>query len=182
MEYLRTYAATYVGNNSREDQDDQMLAIILENSLTEDAFLCIQADKTAFMVNGDISGIMMMKHILSESSVDSSIDPEVLRVQLSKADQKFLELDENVKVFNDWVKLIVNQLRQRGTASTDLLAHLFTAYLSSSNDEFRDYIIRQRDQMRDGTGPPLTYQLLMRRANDKMDAIEKDRAIFPIRR
>jgi hypothetical protein len=31
--------------------------------------------------------------------------------------------------------------------------------------------------MRDGTGPQLTYQLLMRRANDKMDAIEKDRAI-----
>ena len=57
------------------------------------------------------------------------------------------------------------------------MAHLFTAYGHSPDDRFTSYITRLRDDMRDGIGPKLTYQTLMRQAQEKMDAIEKERAI-----
>lgn len=173
-DYLLRWVQFYIGEETRArmSQDDQIMALSLERSLTEKAFLTIQADKEAFTVQGEVSGILLLKAILVESAVDSSVDPEVIRIELSQAYNKFAETNYNVKQFNDWIKLKVNQLQQKGAKSTDLLAHLFTAYQTAPDDEFLAYISRMRDEIRDGS-LKLNYLQLMRRANDKMDAIEK---------
>ena len=82
------------------------MALCLERSLTEDAFLTIQADKEAFTVvesgSEEIGGVLLLKAILTDSATDASVDPEVIRIELSNAHHKFVELDYNVKQFNDF--------------------------------------------------------------------------------
>jgi hypothetical protein len=60
-------------------QEDQMLAKMLKSSLTEKAFLSITMDPDAYEVQGHQSGLVLLKTILDKSTINSSIDPDVIQ-------------------------------------------------------------------------------------------------------
>lgn len=177
FEYLRSYAKTYLNQNKREAQDDYMLLQCLQNSLTESAFRGVNSDKAQFTIDSTAVGILLFKAILSESSVDASVDPDLIRNELANAASKFVEVDYNVRKLNDWAKLQVNLLHQKGATTTDLKAHLYRAYKTSNDEVFVAYIERLEDESRDNPSAELTYNVLMQRAQHKADAISKHRAM-----
>jgi hypothetical protein len=85
---------------------------------------------------------MLLKTILEQSNIDSSIDPDGIRKELAHAYLKFKELKYDVRAFQVWVQQKINALRQTGHSLADVVTHLLTA-CKSSNDEK----LKQEDEM-----------------------------------
>ena len=47
LEHLKTYARTFVGGQSRKTQDDKILCMLLQESLSESAYKIISTDRSA---------------------------------------------------------------------------------------------------------------------------------------
>ena len=63
---------------------------------------------------------------------------------------KISELDDDVVVFNEYVKNQVATLQAHGEESNDLLVNLFQAYMSVSDKEFQPWICAKRDLYNEG--------------------------------
>ena len=174
LEELKDYVAKFAGQPTRPAQDDFMLAQMLEASLTENVIEQITRDKDDYTVYGHRSGVMMLKLVLEESSLDSAEDPDIVRRELSHADEKFKELNYNVRELHAWVKLKVTQLGHNGEFSNDITTHLLTAYRSSPDSELTDYITVMDDYARDHNTRH-TYKSLMQKVKAKYDSIETRR-------
>ena len=172
MELIRAFASTYIGRPIRAAQDDRILSIVLQKSLTETAYATITADREEYTVNGEPSGLVMLKLILTESAVDTTVDPDIIRREIAQAPAKFAELNYSVRKFNDFIRTKVSQLKQKGETTTDLRTHIFAAYSTSNDPEFRRYIQAQRDYIRDHPTEEYSYKTLMSRAKDKADSLE----------
>ena len=114
LEHLKTYARTFVGGQSRKTQDDKILCRLLQESLSESAYKIISTDRSAYTISGEECGLLMLKAILERSSVDTNTDPDILRDELTRAADKFVSLQCDVKKFNEWFMEKVEQLKQNG--------------------------------------------------------------------
>ena len=180
-ELLRKFAETYIGKECRQAQDDHIVIVMLQKALNEISYQTVKAERTRYLVAGHECGILMLKIALRNSATDASINVDVIRVEISNAYRKFAELNFNVRDFNDWILLKINQLRQQGQITTDLRSHLLTAYECSNDEEFTRYIGQQRDQISDNPSKEYTYAMLMTRAKDKYDRLETNRRIMAIK-
>ena len=173
-ELITAFARTYLNTNTRLAQDDNILVLMIQNSLTKKAYQTITTDRSEYEVDGRACGLMMLKAVLEESAIETSVDPDLIRIEISMAASKFANLNFNVRAFNEWIKLKVSQLLQCGQESTDVKPHIFSAYLSSNDQDFVTYIKTLRDQARDNPSSAFTYKTLMSRAKDKYESIEQD--------
>ena len=174
-EHIRAFVQSYIGQESRAAQDDDILKSVIKNSLTEKAYQTIVSDRSAFTVNGVESGLLLLKVVLEEASVQTAQDPELLRTQLSQAKQYFVKFKYDVPEFSEWVKTTVGKLHQQGEDTQDLRAHLFTALKSSNDPEFNKYITDQSDYIRDNPSEEYSWKKLLSRARSKYDALQLDK-------
>ena len=175
-EHLRAYAQTYIGAEVRKAQDDKILCRILQESLSESAYKIISTDRSDYTVNGTECGLLMLRHILEHSSVDTTIDPDIVRDELTRAHEKFVAMHHDVKAFNEWFSEKIEQLKQNGILDTELhwlRAILFTSYEKSTDPLFRAYIEQQKDHLRDNPSKnkDFTWKVLMSRASKKVDSL-----------
>jgi hypothetical protein len=175
-ELIKSYVKTFVDLPCREAQEDDMLCMMLQNSLTEKAYQTVTRDPSAYIVSGEKSGLLLLKTILEQSAIDSSIDPDVIRKELAHAYLKFKELKYDVRAFHDWVQQKINALAQTGHTSTDVATHLLTAYKTSTDEKLRLYIDRLEDIARE-TGTYLEEKDLMNKVKMKFDALETARKL-----
>ena len=173
-EQVRAFATTYIGVPNRAFQDDGMLYQCLLSSVTPESFGELSCSEEEYVVNSHKCGLLLLSFIVSESAADATIDPDTIRKELSHAPAKFKELKYNVEDFNSWVLLKIKQLRQHGEESSDLRAHLFSAYKSSEDKEFVSYINALKDDMRDNRTAYRPKQL-MSKAKLKSEELDKDR-------
>jgi hypothetical protein len=178
-ELIKSYVRTFVNLPCREAQEDDMLCMMLQNSLTEKAYQTVTRDPSQYMVGGEKSGLLLLKTILEQSAIDSSIDPDVIRKELAHAYLKFKELKYDVRSFHDWVQQKINALRQTGHSSTDVATHLLTAYKTSNDEKLRLYIDRLEDIARE-SGTYLEEKDLMNKVKMKFDALETSRKLEAI--
>jgi polyhydroxyalkanoate synthesis regulator phasin len=178
-ELLKSYVKTFIDSPCREAQEDDMLCLMLQNSLTEKAYQVVTRDPSAYVVNGEKSGLMLLKAILEQSAIDSSIDPDVIRKELAHAYWKFKELKFDVRMFHDWVQQKLNSLKQTGHKSTDVATHLLTAYRTSHDEKLRLYIDRLEDVARE-SGTYLEEKDLMNKVKIKFDSLETARKLEAI--
>ena len=176
LEHLRTYAETYIGAEVRKAQDDKILCRLLQESLSESAYKVISTDRSDYTVDGTECGLLMLRHILEHSSVDTTIDPDIVRDELTRAHEKFVSLHHDVKAFNEWFSEKVEQLKQNGILDTELhwlRSILFTSYEKSTDSLFRAYIEQQKDYLRDNPdkSKDFTWKVLMSRASKKVDSL-----------
>ena len=176
LDHLRTYAQTYIGAQVRKAQDDKILCRLLQESLSESAYKVISTDRTDYTVNGTECGLLMLRHILEHSSVDTTIDPNIVRDELTRAHEKFVSLHCDVKAFNEWFSEKVEQLKQNGILDTELhwlRSILFTSYEKSTDPLFKAHIEQQKDYLRDNPdkSKDFTWKILMSRASKKVDSL-----------
>ena len=179
---VEAYVATFVNTHSRVFQEDRMLAKMLKSSLTKKAFLSITMDPDTYEVNGHQSGLMLLKTILDKSPINSSIDPDVIRKEIANTNLKFKELGWDVRLFNDWIVLKQAQLTQSGQRSSDITTHLWTAYLDSQDKEFKDFIVKLRDDVLIKDPRDLSVTKLMGFAKKKFDQLETERRLMAVER
>ena len=89
-----------------------MLKAMLLASISEEAYATVMSDRQDFQIQGVECGLLLFKVILGHSSAETTVDPDLIRTQLSQAPSKFAKLNYDVPSFNQWINLKVGQLRQ----------------------------------------------------------------------
>ena len=175
---LKAYVNSYMGTTTRAAQDDNILMVLMQHSLSKKAYRSISLNREDYTVNNTNSGLLMLDTILDESAVEANLDPQIIHIEIAKSVSKFQELNYSVTDFNDWIRSKVAELQQCGKATTEaletLLPHVFEAYTSSNDPTFVSYIGTVRDYHRDHPSETYNYKVLMSKAKDKYDSIQKD--------
>ena len=87
-----------------------------------------------------------------EATSQANTDPDILRDELTRAADKFVSLQCDVKKFNEWFMEKVEQFKQNGILDSKLnwlRSLLFASHDKSNDSKFRNYIEVQKDYIRD---------------------------------
>jgi hypothetical protein len=152
---VTSFSGATAGVQARRLQDDSAFALMLRSSLTQEAQQILVAEAKDYTINDVESGILLFKVILRESMVDASVDPSVIRTQLSELSAKFEELGFDIRRLNDFASNDIGELTQCEQESTDIKTHLVNAYLSHPDERVTDYVMALEDKQKDGIMPEI---------------------------
>ena len=140
VQELEAFVNTYINANGRQAQNDSQLYHCIKNSLTTTAEKKILSERNTYHINDVPSGSLIFKHLMQKSIVDSRATVSMMKENLTNLDSYMTSVNSNVEEFNQYVKLNCNGLKARGHQCSDLLVHLWKAYLIVSDKTFVEYI------------------------------------------
>ena len=120
------------------------------------------------------SGPLLYKVITSKAIVDNRSTTNHLRYQLGALDTYIFECGNDILKFNQYVQGLELSLKAREEKAEDLNLNLFTGYEACSDEKFRQYISKKRDDYEDGTNPNLTTKQLITYAEKKFNTMKRD--------
>ena len=100
------------------------------DSLTEGACICITVKSTQFKVNNREDGPCYLKVLLIKFHVETNATNFHLCKSLTLLPSKMTKYKFDIAQFNDHVQAIIVKLPAGGETSSELLIHLFCAYLT----------------------------------------------------
>lgn len=165
MDQLNAHVATYVNTNTRAAQNSMQMYLCLSKSITDEGKAKLANEAASYTINGITSGPLFFKLMVSKAIVDNNSTTSHLKEQLASLDVYMQSVNSNIKEFNIYVKNCKTALLARGERVDDLLISLFKGYKAASDEEFREYIKRRREDYDDGT--PMTAEQLMVKAENK---------------
>ena len=114
LEHLCDWETTYLHGISRVAQDTAYLHLYIMNSLTQAGKdkVCLWSDQ--FILNGQESGILLLKIIIRESHLITNVTTNSIRTQLSNLDEYITTIGCDIIKFNKHVKCLLEQLNARG--------------------------------------------------------------------
>lgn len=175
LEQCLTHVNTYINANQRAAQDDYQLFLCLNNSgdtKTKETMEHLSSDFTAGVApNTVVSGLLYLKKLLSESTIDTRATSSHVRDNLGNLDKYMVtKANHNVEAFNAFVKEQLAILTARGETSTDLVTNIFKGYAKTDCKEFRDYIKKRKENWEDSL-EDFTPETLMKAAAQKYKAL-----------
>ena len=106
--------------------------------------------------------------------MDNRSTTNYLRYQFGALDTYIYECGNDILKLNQYVQELELSLKARGEKAEYLNLNLFTGYEAWSDEKFRQYISKKRDDYEDGTNPNLTPKQLMTYAENKFNTIKRD--------
>jgi hypothetical protein len=145
LENVRSFARTYVGQNGRQEQNSAQMYTCLSKSLTEAAKIKILSQSSQYRIGADevTDGPSFLRLIIQRCTTDSRATVALIRNSLGNLPAFMSSVEGNVEKFNQHVRVLRDNLLQRGHDSDDLLVNLFKSYKVVANQDFRDYIKMQ---------------------------------------
>ena len=86
------------------------------------------------------SGLLLLHFILKKAQMESTASLRAIRERITNFLVTLQSYRSDIPKFNLHVKRLQTALSSRGEKSTDLIDHLFKAYLGASDDSFVGYI------------------------------------------
>ena len=166
LAHIEAHALTYQGTQTKAAQDSLALKLFLDGSLTKTLMLRVLAKKSNYTFGGIENGPAMFRIILQLVGIETTASIAVINAILRTMPTKMEELQSDIVKFNEFVTEQCNELNSRGQPPHDILHLLFEAYLTASNDEFKEYIRAKESAVYDGT-MLIDYQDLMSVAEEK---------------
>ena len=120
------------------------------NSLTQAGKYKVRLWSDQFILNGQESGILLLKIIIRESHLDTNATTNSIRTQLSNLDEYITTIGCYIIKSNEHVKRLLEQLNARGGETQDLLTNLFKAYASVKDARFVDYVNEKLSRYEEG--------------------------------
>ena len=165
IETIRAFEEFYITGESRSAQDAAMLYRCLMNSLSKEGKKKILVWEDQYQIDTYGSGNLLLKIIVRESHLDTNATSASIRKKLTNLDQYLPTIGHDITKFNTYMKLLIDGLRSRGEATSDLLINLFKGYSACSDKEFIEYMKRKEDSFEEGS--EITPDQLMKYADEK---------------
>jgi hypothetical protein len=122
IEELKAHVLTYVGQPTRDAQNSFAMYQFLRTSLDPSYFAHLAGSCSAdYTVNGEGSGVLLLKAILTDVHHDLKGKGSAIRDQLIALPKYMVEVKYDLKAFNDEVNKLMNELEARGETSTDIV-------------------------------------------------------------
>jgi hypothetical protein len=166
LAHIEAHALTYQGTPTKAAQDALALKLFLDGSLNKTLMLRVLAKKSSYTFGGIENGPAMFRIILQLVGIETTASIAVINAILRTMPSKMDELNSDIVKFNEFVTEQCNELNSRGQPPHDILHLLFEAYLTASNNEFKEYIRAKESAVYDGT-MIIDYQDLMSVAEEK---------------
>jgi hypothetical protein len=149
-EDVAEFVATFIGQETRQAQNDVQLYYCIANTLDERGHLRIVSEAESYTVEGTHSGVMLFKLLMRKANTDTRATASQLRENLTNLDSYMSTIDSNIELFNQHVKVNRDGLTARGESSDDLIINLFKAYLCVTDRDFVRYMRNKKDAYDDG--------------------------------
>jgi hypothetical protein len=132
MHQIQEHACTYIATQTRQAQNNYMLYMCLQNSLSTTARATVQQheDEYQLTIAGTRynSGAAYFKVMLKKAYTDTNATAKNLRNQIADLRLYIVKINFDITVFNEYVRDRVNELAVRDQVAHDLMNNLFTAY------------------------------------------------------
>lgn len=106
----------------------------------------VTLSKNNYMVDGEEDGPSLFKVIIMKSQLDTMATVSHIRENLSRLDEKMVELNYNIITFNEYVYQQTAALNARGQTSNDLFISVMRGYREIEDQNFRAYIEQKNNQ------------------------------------
>ena len=116
---------------------------------------------------------MLFKLITSKAIVDNRSTTNHLRKQINSLDTYIYECGNHIINFNSYAQGLELALKARGHNVEDLNLDLFKGYVVCSDEKFREYIEKKKDDYEDGFD--MTPEKLMTYAENKYNIMMRDK-------
>lgn len=153
---VRAAAIAYLTAGGRMSQDSEQLYQCIRKSLTKAALSRVMNEQEKFMViiagTSLTDGPLFLLTVVSLAYTNTRSMSSVYRNRLSMLTQKMQSIpNSDVKVFNAYVKSMVELLAAGGEKCEDLAWNLLRAYKATGDAKFTNYIEQKEDAWKDGT-------------------------------
>jgi hypothetical protein len=118
------FVATFIGQETRQAQNDVQLYYCIANTLDERGRLRIVSEAESYTVEGTHSGVMLFKLLMRNANTDTRATASQLREKLTNLDSYMSTIDSNIELFNQHVKVNRDGHTARGESSDDLIINL----------------------------------------------------------
>ena len=193
LENIRAYIEPIItAHNSREEQEDEQLFDCLFASITKEAAKAVTLRDTEYTIQGEYSGLMLLKIIISEAYIETKSTVNLMLTKLTAELPKVMaEHGNNVKDFNNDIRETIKRLQASNAAPGNILPQLLKVYKNcdSPGSEFSFYIRQLENSYNDGS-VPLTDKTMMAFAQKKYEELveaktytgksEEDKAIIAL--
>ena len=174
-EECRASATKYFNAQGRAAQNDFQLLSTLSESVDADTTAKMANESSQYHISTQHytgpSGLLYLKHLLSKAVIDSRAVGSHVRSNLAKLPDHMANIaNDNILIFNDYVREQVALLTARGETSTDLMDNLFAGYLACNDQRFVSYIERVQQDWQDDPSSSLTHESLMTKAEGNYKA------------
>ena len=164
LQQVQAHAAIYSALFNRDLQNSAQIYQCLSASLSTEAKAKVILESAKYTIADETDGLIFFKVIMSLAQVDTRATISVIRTRLSSIDSKIIELDDDIKEFNRYVKTNLGDLAARGENTTDLLVNLFKAYRLCKDEEFKLWLSLQEQAYYNGQD--VTPEALMDQADN----------------
>ena len=129
--------------NKQSQMSTQILTCIQEFISNECALKVVTSGETyeVKVKNGDEremvqDGPLYLRILILRLTIDSRSTVSCIQRNLSELDDYMTSVDNNVKTFNELVRLQLDALTARGESSSNVMVNLFKGYLAASDKDF----------------------------------------------
>ena len=168
---ITTYVTPWIGNDTRQAQNNFQMYTCIMASLTKDGRTKILAEQSKYHIGQRPCATLLFKLLMQKAVIDTRATSSLLRENLSNLDTYMSTVKSNIEEFNKYVKVNWEGLKARGESCDDLMINLFKGYQNASDREFVRYIKQKRDNYDDGAD--MQPETLMTLALNKYETISK---------
>jgi hypothetical protein len=168
-EDVSAFVATFIGQETRQVQNDVQFYYCISNTLDKRGHLRIVSEAESYNMEGTHSGIMLFKLLVRKANTDARATASQHQENLTNLDSYMSTVDSNIELFNQHVKVNRDGLTNRGESSDDLTISIFKSYLCVTDRDFFRYMRNKKDSYDDGedftveqllTMPLIKFQIL----------------------
>lgn len=159
--------------NTRAAQNNNMMAIFLMASLTEEATARLTPYRNEYTINGKIVAPLLYKVIMRQATIDSKATSENLRANINELPSYVPTVGGDVDKINQRFDENYSQLIARGETVDDPIAKLFDAYLNVGCSHFKTYITHVYEEYLDDKLANFTHEKLMAMATRKFNYLKQ---------
>ena len=165
---VRDFEETYIGSETREAQDNNMLYHAIMRSLSKEAKNKILLKKKEYTTDEGPSANLLIKILVRECHLDTNATVSTIRQNLTELDHYMVTVGYDISKFNDHVRVLIEGLETRGETSSDIMVNLFKGYANAKDKLFKEYIRTKKDAYDEAEGvPPFDENKLMVLAENK---------------
>ena len=169
---ITDHVQTYIAAQDRRSQNAVQMYHCIMSSLTEAGKNKVLAEADKYTVNNELVGPLLFKLVVQKAIVDTRATTTHLKEQLMSLDAYMTEVNSNVALFNQHVKITVEGLTARGHTTDDIMIGLFKGYMAASDREFVRYIKDYKNKYDDDED--ITWEQLMTKALNKYTVLKQE--------
>ena len=150
-----------INTQDKRAHNNYNMITCMKNSLTSDLQDTMDTEFESYTLGDTEVAALFLLALIKHAEPGTHATVALVRADLTRLDEKMLELDSNIQAFNEYVRKQKRKLTNRREQISDLLINLFKGYSAARDEKFALTISNIEEDYLHGKLPTLTDEILM---------------------